>query len=102
MKGLAPLVHQAGPRHILITQCLQNDLFGKTGCRIGLPDAVVDEMLLGKKRHEHRRARNGRAYAEGPLGLFLDATIGERATTSAGLGTLSRQHPRLAQARAGV
>src|SRR5919202_446827 len=82
----APVIHQPGPRHILITQCLQNDLFGKTGCKIGLPETVADEMLLGMKRHEERRLRNG--YATGPLGLFLAATIGERAKATDGVGTL--------------
>jgi hypothetical protein len=66
---------------------MQNDLFGNTGCRLALPEAVVDEMLLGKKRHE-ARATDGRARREGPLGLFLDATIGERSTTYEGRGTL--------------
>jgi hypothetical protein len=88
MRRHAQVVHQPGPRHILITQCLQNDLFGKTGCKIGLPEAVAEEMLLGKKRHEDRRIRNGHRYATGPLGLFLAATIGARASGSEGIGTL--------------
>jgi len=82
-----PFVPRSGPRYVLITQCMQNDLFGKTGCRLALPEAVVDEMLLGKKRHE-ARSTDGLARREGPLGLFLDATIGERAATDKGRGTL--------------
>jgi hypothetical protein len=44
----APVVHRPGPRHILITQCLQNDLFGKTGCKIGLSEVVGTRCCWGR------------------------------------------------------
>ena len=37
-------------RYVLLTQCLQNDLFASRECRLALPGAVVRMMLLGKKQ----------------------------------------------------
>lgn len=70
-------------RYILITQCLQNDLFLNHGCRLALPEKVVGDMLVGKG-HGRLPVENGRTklsektLANGPLGVFLDATIGRR------------------------
>src|SRR5919197_4093912 len=69
-------------RFILITQCLQNDFFLNDGCRLKLPDTVVPQMLLGHEEFELRGGSNcydkrrAAAIARGPLGIFLDATVG--------------------------
>jgi hypothetical protein len=73
------------PRYILVTQCLQNDFFLNPDCRLGLPDYVVREMLLGTSRLEiHAKARgvqelNQSDLESGPLGCLLALTIDERA-----------------------
>ena len=73
-------------RRILITQCLQNDLFLNPDCRLYLSDSAVKQLLVAKSSHDQEvfETKNGhrgvkpRLLREGPLGLFLDATIGER------------------------
>ena len=73
-------------RRILITQCLQNDLFLNPDCRLYLSDSAVKQLLVAKRSHDedvfetkdgHRRVKP-RLLREGPLSLFLEATIGER------------------------
>ena len=61
------------PRFVLITQCIQNDLFLNTDCRLRLPDTIVPRMLLGKRDFDvhaggntpdasaPRRSRTGRS-----------------------------------------
>lgn len=69
---------------MLITECLQNDFFLNPECRLRLPDTIVPQMLLGQREGDFdlRAAGNGphrkraKAIAEGPLGVFLDATVG--------------------------
>jgi hypothetical protein len=74
----------AAPRFVLITQCLQNDFFLNTRCRLRLPDTVVPQMLLGHREYDLARGGNapssGRAdaIAAGPLGIFLRAVVGSR------------------------
>jgi hypothetical protein len=72
-------------RYILVTQCLQNDFFLNPDCRLDLGDAETKKLLVAK--HEHERPierRRGRrhipvsAVEEGPIGLFLQATVGAR------------------------
>jgi hypothetical protein len=88
---------EPAPRYILVTQCLQNDFFQNTDCRLGLPDFVVREMLLGTNRlhtvpktgkrtvsrsglKRARRHELTRSEVErGPLGRLLAKTIDERA-----------------------
>ena len=69
-------------RYILITQCLQNDLFLNPECRLALPEQVVRNMLMRKDRARERddygRIPPGTEVAEGPLGIFLDALLGRR------------------------
>lgn len=73
-------------RRILITQCLQNDLFLNSDCRLYLSDAAVKQLLVAKRSHgeevfetKHGRRRvNSRLLRDGPLGLFLEATVGAR------------------------
>ena len=73
-------------RRILITQCLQNDLFVNSDCRLYLSDAAVKQLLVAKRSHDEeafevkdgRRRVKPRLLREGPLGLFLEKTIGER------------------------
>ena len=79
-------------RYILITECLQNDLFLNPECRLFLQDESVRKLLIAKKDHDEYRAEGAprRVSAEllerGPLGLFLQATVGERfAGNEAGL-----------------
>jgi hypothetical protein len=68
-------------RYILITQCLQNDLFFTAECRLALPQRIVTQMLL-PPLEASEAAEAGRAIAparlrRGPLGGFLEATVGE-------------------------
>jgi hypothetical protein len=73
-------------RCLLITECLQNDFFLNPDCRLYLSDPEVKKMLVEKRSHEedvfeakdgHRRVKA--AYLrKGPLGRFLEATIGMR------------------------
>jgi hypothetical protein len=82
----------AEPRFVLITQCLQNDFFLNTECRLRLPDQVVNAMLLGNRSGDLRRAGNGpdrrRAalIRDGSLGTFLDAVVGRRFDGKPGSG----------------
>jgi hypothetical protein len=70
------------PRFVLITQCLQNDFFLNVDCRLRLPDTIVPQMLLGPRDFDLRAGGNkpdskrAKAIAEGPLGIFLNATVG--------------------------
>ena len=72
------------PRFILLTQCLQNDFFLNTDCRLRLPDQVVNAMLLGNRDGDLRRAANGpdrqraKLIRDGSLGTFLEAVVGDR------------------------
>ena len=67
-----------GTRYVLITQCLQNDFFLNTDCRLYLSDAQVANLLVPKRDHGdnvfevrngHRRVKDDFLDA-GPLGLF--------------------------------
>ena len=84
----------AGARYVLLTQCLQNDLFLNRECRLSVPDSVVRTMLLGKQRFDKdlgtgsRRRLPQDQLAAGPLGLFLEATIGRRRREEDGDATL--------------
>jgi len=75
---------EEAPRFVLLTECLQNDFFLNTQCRLRLPDTIVPQMLLGHRDFDLRargnkpsRARS-RAIREGPLGVFLRAVVGSR------------------------
>jgi hypothetical protein len=69
-------------RYVLITQCLQNDLFLNDGCRLKLPETIVPQMLVGNRNFDLRAGGNGPdttradAIRKGPLGVFLAATAG--------------------------
>jgi hypothetical protein len=73
-----------GTRYVLITQCLQNDLFLNRECRLSLPDTAVRTTLLGRRHFDRelgtgsRRKIDAKELKAGPLGLFLEATIGRR------------------------
>jgi hypothetical protein len=81
-------------RYVLLTQCLQNDFFLNRECRLFLPDYTVRTMLLGKRRFDKdlgtasRRRLSSAELAGGPLGLFLEATIGRRRRELDGGGVL--------------
>ena len=82
-EGAAANVGQAaGPRYVLITQCLQNDFFLNPECQLALPEPVAAMLLIGAsadelpRSHGERHFRN--AVERGPLGLFLAGTVGER------------------------
>lgn len=87
-------VSREGTRYVLLTQCLQNDFFLNRECRLSLPDDAVKTMLLGKRAYDHdlgtgsRRSISPAELAAGPLGLFLEATIGSRLRGENGAGTL--------------
>jgi hypothetical protein len=72
----------AAARYILITQCLQNDLFLNPECRLFLQDETVRNLLVAKKDHGLYRADTAprqipeKLLERGPLGLFLKATVG--------------------------
>jgi hypothetical protein len=69
-------------RYVLITQCLQNDFFLNDGCRLKLPETIVPQMLVGNEDFDLRAGGNGpdrrraEAIRNGPLGIFLAATVG--------------------------
>ena len=79
-------------RYILITECLQNDLFLNPECRLFLQDGAVRQVLVAKGDHDAYgvegapRKVSAELLERSPLGLFLQATIGERfAGNDAGL-----------------
>jgi hypothetical protein len=81
----------ASARYILITQCFQNDFFLNPECRLYLGEAEVKKLLVAKQDHEKPlELRDGRSQIAsstleaGPLGLFLQATIGTRMQASGG------------------
>jgi hypothetical protein len=81
------------PRYVLITECLQNDFALNPQCRLALPEAVVRSVLLGREAASVRTSRGVRrlpakAVADGPLGQFLDDTIGSRIRGEEGRGVL--------------
>jgi hypothetical protein len=90
----ARVQHRDGPRYILVTQCLQNDFFRNSSCRLGLPRFVVRDMLLGKQHLERSPAGSAdggfsaRALARGPLGRLLANTVGARMRGVEPRGTL--------------
>ena len=75
---------QEEPRFVLITQCIQNDLFLNGDCRLRLPDTIVPQMLLGNADFDLHAGGNGpddkraAAIEKGPFGIFLRAAIGRR------------------------
>ena len=83
-------------RYILITQCLQNDFFLNPDCKLYLGDAEVKKLLVPKRDHDDvafevkdgRRRVMDKMLREGPLGLFLEATVGTRFKDGAGSGVL--------------
>jgi hypothetical protein len=80
------------PRFVLLTQCLQNDFFLNTECRLRLPEIIVDAMLLGNRDGDLRRGgndsdrRRAALIRGGSLGTFLDAAVGRRFDRRAGAG----------------
>jgi hypothetical protein len=81
------------PRYVLITECLQNDFVLNPECRLVLPEAMVRAVLLGRRRFELKAGAGGRrlpaeAIAAGPLGLFLEQTVGRRRRGEDGRGVL--------------
>lgn len=84
----------AQTRYVLLTQCLQNDLFLNRDCRLFLPDAAVRTMVLGKGSFDRELGTGSRRHltaaelASGPLGVFLEQTIGRRMQEQDGKGVL--------------
>jgi hypothetical protein len=82
------------PRYILITQCLQNDFFLNSECRLRLPDTIVPQMLLGPRHFDLHAGGNrpdqkrAKAIEGGPLGIFLRATAGRRIAEDGSQGVL--------------
>jgi hypothetical protein len=81
------------PRYVLITECLQNDFVLNSECRLSLPEAMVRAVLLGRRRFELDagdgvRRLPAKAISAGPLGLFLEQTIGRRRRAQDGRGVL--------------
>jgi hypothetical protein len=81
-----PRAEQA--RYVLVTQCLQNDFFLNPDCRLYISDTEVKKLLVAKRDHagdvfeqkrRHRRVKEA-LLGKGPLGLFLEATVGARLT----------------------
>lgn len=72
-------------RFVLVTECVQNDFFLNTQCRLRLPDTIVPQMLLGRREFDLRAGGNkpngarAQAIAAGPLGVFLEAVVESRA-----------------------
>lgn len=90
----ARVQHRPGARYILVTQCLQNDFFLNSSCRLGLPKFVARDMLVGKQHMERPQAGSeadglpARALARGPLGRLLANTVGARMRGTEPRGTL--------------
>src|SRR5262245_19353038 len=83
MAALAKAQQDEKPRYVLITECLQNDFVLNPQCRLALPESVVRSVLLGREAASMRASRgvrrlSAKAVAGGPLGQFLDDTIGTR------------------------
>lgn len=89
MSAIAPQEDQSAPRFVLITECLQNDLFLNSRCALQLPPTVVPQMLIGRREFDLSKGGNGandarsRAIAEGPLAVFLRAVVTARETDAA-------------------
>ena len=89
MATLEPSASAIGQtRCILITECLQNDFFLNPDCRLYLSDNEVKKLLVAKRSHNddifevkdgHRSVKHA-LLRDGPLGLFLKATVGTRLT----------------------
>ena len=47
-----PIQEPTVRRCVLITECLQNDLFLNPACRLYLSDSEVKKMLVAKRSHE--------------------------------------------------
>ena len=81
-------------RYVLITQCLQNDFLLNAECRLSLPEPIV-RGGAARPAPDWRR-RDARAFEDcpprrsprGPLGLFLEQTIGRRRRGEDGQGVL--------------
>jgi hypothetical protein len=71
-------------RYILITECLQNDFFLNPECRLFLQDGAVRQLLVAKNDHDTYdvdvapRKVAAELLERSPLGLFLNATVGQR------------------------
>jgi len=77
-------------RYILITQCLQNDFFFNTQCKLCLPREAVRKMLIGRKgkngdstteksnQATQRLELKKQDITRGPLGLFLKGVTSNR------------------------
>jgi hypothetical protein len=88
MRAVAPPADETEPRFVLITECLQNDLFLNSRCALQLPPTVVPQMLIGRREFDLSQGGNepnadrSRAIAEGPLAIFLQAVITARETNA--------------------
>jgi hypothetical protein len=90
---MTPYTRLGEARYVLITQCLQNDFLLNPECSLSLPVAEARTMLLGRGRFELTTGEGLRrlppaAVAAGPLGLFLDRTVGRRRRGEDGWGVL--------------
>ncbi len=71
-------------QYVLITQCLQNDLFFNLDCELCLPEAAAVRLLVdaddesGFATSGHRRVLSERSRERSPLSQFLDAVVGTR------------------------
>jgi hypothetical protein len=82
-----------GHRYILITECLQNDLFLNRECRLFLGEQTAASLMVGSRsyRQAHPTGRlsfSDDAVAQGPLRLFLEAVVGRRRRGEDGRDTL--------------
>ncbi len=78
----------AGPdddtQYVLITQCLQNDLFLNLDCQLCLPESASAKLLLnvedgeGFQTVQHRRVLSDASRERSPLAQFLAAVVGGR------------------------
>jgi nicotinamidase-related amidase len=79
--------------YVLITQCLQNDLFFNLNCRLHLPADAAGKLLIHPASErsfgesKSRRTIGREAIRKGPLGRLLTATVGKR-LQGEGHGTL--------------
>lgn len=87
-------LQDAPARFVLITECLQNDFFLNAVSPVALPEATRRMILLGRRDFDLFFEQGPHLHIapdhleRGPLGVFLQATIGRRRNSQDGAAAL--------------